>query len=433
MARAAVTEAPYPSALTRRSDGMEELAWRFYLLSIATSFLVVIEPALCDLIFVIGLVLFSLSRPKMTTFLSGSATLGVMLYLIFSVVSLFFVEYDVFRAYRAVLIEFYMIGLFVMTAYYARTRGDEAFRAILIAFVIGGIMASIVAIIALLDLVPNSHVFFRGEGVRFRVKATFKDPNVFGPYLVPSILFLTWVAVESRRFRILACGVLMLLLVSLVATFSRGAWIHTLFSLMVMGGSLLALRSTSRMAFNVVLWIAIVICLILLLFIDQIVARLADTFFAERLSLQSYDTNRFAFVLDATTQILRHPLGIGPVQARHVYGYLPHNTFIVFAMHNGIPACLGLILIYGSAMTRCIGKFLNQRPGWTKYALLLGVMMGLLVLMMVVGAIHWRHMYVVCGLAFGCYVSDKALPDGRLWPEGVFRNPLRRRRGAVAL
>jgi len=416
LAQTAVSSAGIFSSAQSRSDGMQQLAWRLYLLSITTSFLVVIEPALCDLIFMIGLVVFGFSRPKTTSFLSGAATTGVLLYLIFSVISLFFVQYNPIGAYRAVLIEFYMIGLFVMTAYYARTRGDEAFRAILLALVIGGVLASIVTVVALLDLIPNSDIFYRGEGVRNRVKATFKDPNVFGPFLVPSILFVTWILVESKRYRFLALGVLGMLLISLVSTFSRGAWVHALFSLMVMAGALLALRSTSRAVFSIILYLAIAICLVVLLFLDRIVAGLADTFFADRLSLQSYDTTRFAFVADATVQILRHPLGIGPVQARFVYGYLPHNTFIAFAMHNGIFACIGLILIYGTSLFRCATKVMDQRPGWTKYALILSVLMGLLVLMMVVGAIHWRHMYVVCGLAFGVYASDRALPEGRLWP-----------------
>ncbi len=415
MAHAPVSDMGLLSRRRARSDALGETAWRIYLFSIVMSFFVVIEPALCDLIFFVSLAVLGLSRPEPARFLNGAAISGVLFYLIFSVVSLFFVQYNPMGAVRAVLIEFYMVGLFVMTAYYARTRGDEAFRAILLAFVIGGVMASFVTIVALLDLIPNSDILYRGEGVRYRVKATFKDPNVFGPYLVPSILFMSWVAVESRRFRLLALGVLGLLLVSLVSTFSRGAWIHTLFSLMIMGCALLALRSTSRMVFSVILGLLIAICLIVLLFLDQIVAQLSHTFFAERLSLQSYDTSRFDYVLDATTHVLEHPLGIGPIQARYIYGYLPHNTFVVFAMHNGILACLGLILIYGSAYVRCVGRVLNQRPGWTKYALLMAVMSGLLVLMMVVGAIHWRHLYVVCGLAFGSYVSDKVLPDGHLW------------------
>lgn len=390
-------------------SALGELSWRTYVLAILLSFFVVVEPAPTDIVFIIAVGIFCFSRPVMIRCISGTAQLGVFLYLAFSVLSLAFVQFIFASAVRAVVIEFYMIGLFVMTAYFVKTRGDRAFATILAAMAVGGVLASFVTIIALLDLVPNSEMFFRGEDARYRVKALFKDPNVFGPYLVPGFLFLVWVVVESTRFRLLALVALGLVTMSLIATFSRGAWVHTVISLAAFTLALLIYRPTARTTFTGIVWVTILFGCTVLLFFDQISARLADSFFVHRLSLQSYDTSRFEYVADAAQQIWAHPLGIGPVQARYIYGYLPHNTFVAFAMHNGLFACLGLILIYGSAFARCTLKVINQQPGWTKYALVLSVMLGLTVLMQVVGAIHWRHLYLVCGLAFGTYTSDTLL------------------------
>jgi hypothetical protein len=395
----------------RVSDALGELSWRVYIYAMVLSFFVVVEPAPTDLVFFIALGIFCFSRPAKVAFLSGTAWIGVFLYLSFSVLSLHFVEYVPGAALRAVAIEFYMIALFVLTAYYMKTRGDAAFSAVLIALVIGAILASFVAIVALLDLVPRSDIFFRGEGERYRVKATFKDPNVFGPFLVPCILFVVWVVAESARYRLLALGVLGLLFISLISTYSRGAWVHTLISLGFFTGVLLIHRPTARPTLTAFVWFVIVVLATILLFLDEITARLANSFLASRLSLQSYDTSRFAYVANAAQQIWEHPLGIGPVQARYVYGYLPHNTFVAFAMHNGIFAALGLGLIYGASMLRCAVKMFQRRPGWTKYSLVFSVLLGLIVLMQVVGAIHWRHLYLVCGMAFGTYNSDRLLPQ----------------------
>lgn len=405
------------------SDAAGETSWRIYVFAIFLSFFVVVEPAPTDLFFMIALGFFCFSRPQKVSFLSGTALIGVFLYLAFSVLSLVFVQFVPVFAVRAVAIEFYMIALFVLTAYFMRTRGDRAFATVLAALAVGGLLASFVAIVALLDLIPNSDILFRGEGSRVRVKATFKDPNVFGPFLVPSLLFVTWVVVESARFRLIALGAMGLLLIALLSTYSRGAWIHTFVSLSILSLALLVYRPTSRPTLTGIVWFAIVICATALLFLDQITARVADSFLGQRLSLQSYDTSRFGYVADAASQIWEHPLGIGPFQARYVYGYLPHNTFVAFAMHNGVFACLGLILIYGSAMARCAAKILNQRPGWTKYALIFAVLLGLLILMQVVGAIHWRHLYLICGMAFGTYTTDRLLPDHIGW---------KKRRRAVA-
>lgn len=412
---------------TGARDMAGRLSWRIYVVAMALSFFVVVEPAPTDLVFMIGLAVFCFSRPVKTAFLSGTAIVGVFLYLAFSVLSLVFVQFVPVLAVRAVAIEFYMIALFVMTAYYMKTRGDQAFATVLTALTIGAVLASFVAIVALLDLIPNSDILFRGEGVRNRVKATFKDPNVFGPFIVPSLLFVVWVIAESARYRVLALGALGLLIISLISTFSRGAWVHTLISLSTFSLALLIYRPTARPTFTGIVCFGIAVCAVILLFFDQITARLSDSFLAQRLSLQNYDESRFGYVADAAQQIWDHPLGIGPYQARFVYGYLPHNTFVAFAMHNGIFACIGLILIYGSAVARCAVKVFNKRPGWTKYALILSVLLGLIVLMQVVGAIHWRHMYLVCGMAFGTYTTDRLLVSGGRWkqPDRGGRAPYR--------
>lgn len=399
----------------RISDGAGEISWRIYIFAMAISFFVVVEPAPTDLVFFIALGVFCFSRPEKTPFLSGTALTGVLLYLGFSVLSLAFVQFVPMAAVRAVIIEFYMIALFALTAYYMHTRGDKGFATVLAALTVGAILASFVTIVAVLDLIPNSHILFRGEGTRYRVKATFKDPNVFGPFLVPSLLFVVWVIVESARLRLLALGALGLILLSLLSTYSRGAWIHAFISLSVMGLALLVYRPTARSAFTGVVCFAIIVLATALLYLDQITARVSDSFLGERLSLQSYDDDRFGYVVDAARQVWEHPLGIGPAQARFVYGYLPHNTFVAFAMHNGIFASLGLILIYGASMTRCAVKIINQNPGWLKYALIFATLLGLLVLMQVVGAIHWRHLYLVCGMAFGTYTTNRLLPDRIGW------------------
>jgi hypothetical protein len=394
------------------TDAAGELSWRIYLLAMALGFFVAFEPAPTDAVFMLAVGAFFLSRPTRVQFLSGTALVGILLYCFFSILSLLYVVYVPMLAVRAVLIEFYMIGLFVMTGYFTKVRGDHAFSSILLAFTFGGIMASFVTIAALLNLFPNPEAVYRGDGTdNVRVKATFKDPNVFGPYLVPCLLFVIWVIIESPRWRKLAYVVLALLLVSLFSTYSRGAWVHFVISLSVFSTVLLVYRDTARPVFTAVVWLIIAALIIVLFFLDPISARLSDTFFARRLSLQSYDESRFAYILEAAEQIWQNPFGIGPYQSRYKYGYLPHNTFIAFAMHNGFLASMGLFLIYCASMVRCGAKVLAQRPGWVKYALILSVLTGLLVLMQVVGSVHWRHLYIICGMAFGTYTSNQLLPD----------------------
>lgn len=385
---------------------MGRLSWRIYLFAIFISFFVMIEPAPTDLVFFIALGCLLFTPMQGPRFLSAFALFGIGLYLIFSVNSLFYVEYNFTGALRAVLIEFYMIALFVVTAYFASRKGDAAFFWILMALTLGAIVSAVIGYLALADVVPKSDIFFRGEGLRNRLKSTFKDPNVFGPFLVPCVLFAAWLMVSSRKFMKFGAFAFAFLAVVLVATLSRGAMIHLAVSLFLLMIALLIYNRSARPTLLVFVAAASMICVVLIFFAQEIVAALEGSLLGSRLSLQSYDDSRFSHVADSLNHILEHPLGIGPVQARFKYDYLPHNTFVVFALHNGIPSAIGLALIYFAAMGRCLMKVFDQNPGWTKYAFILAILAGLLILMQVVGAIHWRHLYLVCGLAFGVYVTD---------------------------
>ena len=60
-----------------------------------------------------------------------------------------------------------------------------------------------------------------------RVQALFKDPNVFGPFLVPAILILMEETLTPRLFgfgRVLKGLLLLLLTLGLIFSYSRGAW-----------------------------------------------------------------------------------------------------------------------------------------------------------------------------------------------------------------
>ncbi len=389
-------------------DAMGENGWRVYLAAIAVSFIVLIEPAPTDILFVLAVGFICFSRPLPGRFLSGGALTGIILFVLFSILSFVFVVNSPARAFLALGTDFYMIAIFALTAYFLHHRGDRGFAIVMLALTAGAVVASLIALAAVLDLLQAD--FLWRDRHRIRVKATFKDPNVFGPFLVPSILFSAWIALVSQRFRILALGVFSLMLFALIVTYSRGAWVHAVISLAAISVMFLVHRRTANPALMGLVLILLGLFSFLMFFAEEVVASLEDSFFSKRLSLQGYDDSRFSNLADSVQQIFNNPLGIGPTQARFKFGYWPHNAFISTALHNGLPATLGLVLIYFASLFRCTGKVLAQRPGWTKYAFILAILIGLAVLMQVIGANRWRHLYLICGMAFGVYTSDRILP-----------------------
>jgi O-antigen ligase len=262
---------------------------------------------------------------------------------------------------------------------------------------------------------PAREIFFRDEHMK-RIRSTFKDPNVFGPYLVPSILACISIFLAGTKHRITTLGILCLLVTGLILTFSRGAWAHFVVSLAVLMPALLFYRRTAHAA---VIGLSTGIALAVLIaayFSGEIISALEESFLFQRLSLQSYDTGRFALISVALSDMFQNPLGIGPYQSWVKYGEEPHNTFILLGLHNGIPALVGFLLIILIAVYNCIRKISEQRDGWFKYVFVLATLIGLLFLSNVVSSLHWRHLYVVLGLAFGEYRSNL-----------VFQNNFRRR------
>jgi hypothetical protein len=171
--------------------GWYTLSWRIYLACLGASFFVMIEPAPTDLLFILALGAFALSPLRSQRLFGAVAILGILLYVWFTFLSLLFVQSAFMTSFRAVGIEMYLLLLFAMTAYFTRHEGDRAFRAILIALAIGGVIAAMIGILAWLGLLPNRVIFFRDEYMA-RIKSTFKDPNVLGPYLIPSVMLMIW-------------------------------------------------------------------------------------------------------------------------------------------------------------------------------------------------------------------------------------------------
>ena len=98
------------------------------------------------------------------------------------------------------------------------------------AYILAGLIAAIIGIVGYFNLVPGAWDNFT---LYNRAKATFKDPNVFGPYLILPILFLIQgILIKGFKLRYVAAA--LTILVALLLSFSRAAWAHFIFSAALM-------------------------------------------------------------------------------------------------------------------------------------------------------------------------------------------------------
>jgi hypothetical protein len=241
--------------------------------------------------------------------------------------------------------------------------------------------------------------------VNDRASGTFKDPNVFGPYLVLPLIFIIQ-AILLRRIGLVAGLLLMSVpLLGLFLSFSRGAWGNfvgstlLLFALTFISAPNAAQRA--RVAgFSLLIVAAAVAGLLVAISFEAI-----REVFNERASLnQSYDLGvqgRFGNQLRSIAMLLELPNGMGPLRFRFYFPEDPHNTFInAFASYGwlgGFAYAALFVTTMIAGWTIALRRWQLQNASIAIWSVLfITLLQGLQI-----DIDHWRHVYLMLGLVWG--------------------------------
>ncbi len=363
---------------------------------------VLVEPAPSDALF--GLVIavaivtgrFAFKRVPRT------AVLVVAAIIVLNVLSLIdVVSWSV--AARFFFITLYL-GLFSLwlTGYLDRPARS---RRLVRAYLAAAVLSSLAASAALFVHFPGASVLI-GDGSR--AKGLFKDPNVFGPFLVPITLILAEELLRRRLLRLrrsmmLAC--FLALILGVVFSYSRAAWLNLAVAVIVLVAAVV-LRRPDRRAMSLVL----VIGFSGLAIAGAVVGTGSLGFLEERAKLQSYDTNeRFVAQSRGLSVGIEHPLGIGPGQFDVVSPVSSHSLYVRALSEQGP---LGLAAIIALIIVTVALAALNLLRGRDTYgisaAALLAAWCGLVANSFFVDTLHWRHLWLVAGLIWAGAVRAPA-------------------------
>jgi hypothetical protein len=285
----------------------------------------------------------------------------------------------------------------------------ERMRTIRSGYLVAGLIASVFAFIGYFNIGGlGDHFTLYG-----RASATFKDPNVFGPFLVPPMVWLTQDILLQRRgaqsLRLLA---LTAMLLGLLLSFSRGAWGVWVGStaLMVCLTFLTARSAGLRqriLAFSLLGLFGIAVLLVVALSIPAI----RDVFEIRASLDQDYDLGelgRFGAQWRSIPMLMDRPFGFGPLQYRNYFhDQDPHETFLnAFASYGwaGGLSYLGLV-----AATLCAGVWLIFRR--TPYQIEAIPVCSCLFVQIFQGvqidSDHWRHLYLLYGAMYGLVAASR--------------------------
>lgn len=278
-------------------------------------------------------------------------------------------------------------------------------------FWIGYALAAFVAvsagIIGFFQLIPQADMFT----LFGRASGTFKDPNVYGPYLVPIILYLLNILDDERGLaKVLYGGLAIFLMFGLFLSFSRGAILYFVIALLVMLG--LKLRSNGSMQMfrrYFVVGTALTGLLIAALAISVGMTERLQSMFEDRAKVvQEYDVEeggRFNTQRIALENAMQHPWGIGPGDSDLLMGLEPHNVYLLVLVENGVIGFIGWVGFFGltviSATRLLRHSLLLPRDFLPVYAAVVGILLE----SFIIDSIHWRILFVLSGVLWGMMLA----------------------------
>lgn len=271
----------------------------------------------------------------------------------------------------------------------------------------GAVIASLAGIAGYLRLTPGELFTLYG-----RAAGTFKDPNVFGAYLVLPALFCLQSVVSDTFGRSLRSTILLgIITLALLLAFSRAAW-----GLLALTGAFMLLlmmltSQTNRQRSRIVVMaiaalIAVALVLVILLQFDFI-----RDMFEQRASFdQKYDEGRFGrfgrHMLGAQ-MALDLPLGIGPLQFNKFFPEDTHNSYLNAFMSGGwISGVVYPALVFTTAL---IGfRYIFARTPWQRpYLAVFSAYLGTVGEAFIIDTDHWRHFWLMLGLMWGMFVATQ--------------------------
>jgi len=369
---------------------------------IFTGALVLFEPSPYELTFLVVLPL---------AFVAGMglyrSTFGLLAILIaftpFALIACFQVKFtDVSDALIFSIVTIFLLLTSYFVANYVAEATEKRMRLIMNAYTAAAVFCALIGTLAYLGLIPGAEIFTRYG----RARATFNDPNVYGPFLIlPAMFALQRVLLASGRTAIIAGIIYLVLFVGVFVSFSRAAWGHFAVSSLIVLVLCFWLESMARDKVRIMIMSLLGAAMLVVALAGLLSIPSVASLFEQRAAGQDYDsgeTGRFGRQGYAFELALDNPWGIGPHEFRNLRVIEePHNVYVsvlhVYGWGGGAFYYLLVILTLWkgtAALTRPSPYRLMMIPLMATFTMLVGESA-------IIDSDHWRHYYLVAGLIWG--------------------------------
>jgi hypothetical protein len=284
-------------------------------------------------------------------------------------------------------------------------RGPGMMTVLLLLWTAAAMISSVLAIGGYYGVFPGSDTLTLYQ----RGKALFKDPNVYGPFLVVPLVYL-WARLGHARFlsvrAFFILGCMGLLVAGMIYSFSRGAF----FVAGIAGLSFLATQVIRPGAVNRKMMTYFLVAGGMGTLAAGAFIFLSDTgtadFIRYRFQSQDHDQLRFWFQRMALRESLENPFGIGPGLSDRFLSHAPHHSYLRILIENGLAALIVYLLLLLRLFWVAIKALRVTRDPLCAEYLRIGIanFIALALMGCFIDTIHWRYWFVLMGLLAGCAV-----------------------------
>jgi O-Antigen ligase len=372
-------------------------------LSIVASAIVVIEPGPADVL-AIGLIILlpTVGLVAITPMLTGYLALW------FLVAACGFLaatnsSYIPIPATHTVISLYLTVFSFVVAAFVA-LRPLAHTRLILNGYLAAALIAAAAGLAGYYGIVDAGPELLTKFG---RATGTFKDPNVFGPFLVLGVLYALHLTLEWPVLRAsLPLSVAGFLSLAILVSFSRGAWFNLALSVAIFGGLAFFTAGTGLRRLRIILFFTATTLLAALLGLAASQSDKIGALLGERAQLaQSYDVGpdgRMGGQAKAIDLLAEHPFGIGALEFRHTYHHEDvHNVYLSMFLNAGwLGGSLYIIIV---AVTLALGlrHAFQYSPTRPFFLIVYSVFTAHALEGLIIDTDHWRHFYLLLALIWG--------------------------------
>ena len=356
-----------------------------------------IEPAPYDLLMLALMAFGSMRRPFARMHVPPSMRIALWGLALITLVSMI----NTTQPGRALQFAFVTLFLIASAAWLSGMfeRADLT-RVLVRSYILAAAVSSVIAVLALKAHLPGLGFMVYQNS---RAQGLFKDPNVFGPFLVPAAAILLE---EIARPRLLGYSARRLFLLlgacssGVVFSFSRAAWGNLVIAFLGIVFFYLWRRQGIRPLVRALIVLAVsgALAFGLLAVTDSL------GFLGQRAKTeQHYDKERFGAQNEAIDRMTEKALGHGPGSSEADLKYSTHSSYVRVVFEQGLfGAAMLVLLITGTLVVGLSAAMRDSQLHGIGSAALVSSWAGLSLNGIFVDTLHWRHLWVLAPLIWAC-------------------------------